>query len=293
MPVLRAPVCSGGGAATDDCHDRPCPHNRHRARSVVWQGGRYFFGAARCPSLAPPARSPTASLLLFWTGPSLRDARPVGGPSLAPERCSPCRRSLCRRSALPRTAPPCGRDPAPQAGIAAPAVANPGSAAAESNATDSESVIRLETPRTSTEIVKTYAKRVMLPPGLKWTDAGGFDENVVTVTAEDNTSLRLYAASPGVTQVDLLAVDAAGNPRNFSIDVLVAADARALQAAVDQLFPGTSVEVYGLTDTSVVLRGWITRPEHVSQIMGVAGAVLPGGEHPEPDVASRPRSRSN
>ena len=150
-------------------------------------------------------------------------------------------------------------------------------APAEGAAASAESVVRLDKPRTQTEIVKTYAKRVLLPPGLKWTDAGGFDENVVTVTAEDNTSLRLYAASPGVTQVDLLAVDSDGNQRNFSIEVLVTADARALQAAINRLFPGTAVEVYGLTDTSVVLRGWITRPEQVSQIVAVAGQYFPAG----------------
>ncbi|NNJ25363.1 type II and III secretion system protein family protein [Alienimonas chondri] len=155
------------------------------------------------------------------------------------------------------------------------AIETPAAAAPDAEAAAPESVVQLSEPTTRTEIVKTYAKRVLLPPGMKWTDAGGFDENVVTVTADDNTSLRLYAASPGVTQVDLLAVDAEGNPQTFSIEVLVTADARALQAAINRLFPGTAVEVYGLTDTSVVLRGWITRPEQVSQIVAVAGQYFP------------------
>ncbi|MFH5805739.1 hypothetical protein [Alienimonas sp. DA493] len=170
-----------------------------------------------------------------------------------------------------------GGPPAPAAeaiGEATPGLATAEPAEAPAGAA-TESVVRLSGPRTKTEIVKTYAKRILLPPGMKWTDAGGFDENVVTVTAEDNASLRLYAASPGVTQVDLLAVDEDGNQRTFSIEVLVTADARALQAAVDRLFPGTAVEVYGLTDTSVVLRGWITRPEQVSQIVEVAGQYFP------------------
>ena len=170
-----------------------------------------------------------------------------------------------------------GAGPAGPARTVAPAATGSLAEANEKAERDvaAESVVRLDGPRTKTEIVKTYAKRVLLPPGVRWTDAGGFDENVVSVTAEDNASLRLYAASPGVTQVDLLAVDAEGRELSYTIDVLVTADARALQAAVNRLFPGTSVEVYGLTDTSVVLRGWITRPEQVAQIVDVAGQYFP------------------
>ncbi|MEM9702522.1 MAG: hypothetical protein AAF907_08770 [Planctomycetota bacterium] len=174
---------------------------------------------------------------------------------------------------------------APAASLAQETPALPGAArpnadgaaaiAEPSEPSRTESVIQIKGPKTETEIIKTYAKRVLLPPGTKWTDVGGFDENVVSVSAEDNTSLRLFAASPGVTQVDLLALDAEGAQQTYSIKVLVTADARALQEHINRMFPGTAVEVYGLTDTSVVLRGWITRPEEVSQIVEVAGQFFP------------------
>ena len=193
------------------------------------------------------------------------------GPGTVRRRAA-WRRSLGLGAVLAAAPAAVGQDAAPQvrtpAAQTAPAAADPGDLTA--------SYVRLSEPRTKTEIVKTFSKRVVLPEGLRFTNADGYDENVATVTALDERTLRVFAASPGFTQIDMTATEVAtGRTVPYRLDVLVAADARALQASIDRLFPGTAVEVHGLTDTSVVLRGWITRPEQVSQIVAVAGQYFP------------------
>ena len=208
---------------------------------------------------------------------------PTATPAAVPQPRSSRRRAAWRRAAglgallaLPAAAA-CGQDgtlPAPGAAPNAPTANRAAAADPAGRANPSEliePVVTLSRTRTKLEILKTFSKRVELPEGRRIAAASGWDENVVTVTATDSGALQFYAAAPGVSQVTI--TDDAG--ALYAVDVLVAADARALQAAVDRLFPGTAVEVYGLTDTSVVLRGWITRPEQVSQILDVAAQYFP------------------
>ena len=202
-------------------------------------------------------------------------------PTILPNADHAPRRAVRVRHAWRRWAG-CG---ALAAACAAPAAAQelpasigdgPAAAAASDAAAANEPVVDLAADQAGgesvkLEIVKTFSKRLRLPEGRRVASAGGWDENVLVVQQDDERTLRLHASTPGVTQLTVF--DEAGG--RYDVEVLIAADARALQASIRKLFPDTAVEVHGLTDTSVVLRGWITRPEQVEQILGVAAQYFP------------------
>lgn len=93
----------------------------------------------------------------------------------------------------------------------------------------------------------------------------GFDEQKVTVKALSPHRIRLHAESPGVTTVKL--IDEFDNIH--VIDLFVEPDTRELQAYLQRLFPGSAIDVVGVRD-GVVLRGWVTEPAQIPQIMAIA-----------------------
>jgi pilus assembly protein CpaC len=98
----------------------------------------------------------------------------------------------------------------------------------------------------------------------------GFDPTVVTVTALSPNRLRLLAETPGVTTLSLTdEFDA-----NYSVDVFVEGDIRELQAYLQRLFPGSALEAIKLRD-SIVLRGWVTEPDAIPQVMAIAEQFAP------------------
>lgn len=93
----------------------------------------------------------------------------------------------------------------------------------------------------------------------------GFDPTKITVTPLSPMRLRIKGETPGVTSVQC--VDEFDSV--FKIEVFVEPDTRELEAYLEKLFPGSAIEVVGIRD-AVVLRGWVTDPTHIPQIMAVA-----------------------
>lgn len=126
-----------------------------------------------------------------------------------------------------------------------------------------ERIFQVSTPQSNLSLIEQQSRILELPNRIKVVD--GFDPTVVSVTALTPNRLRLLAESPGVTSLSLTdEFDA-----QFTVDVFVEGDIRELQAYLTRLFPGSAIEAVKLRD-SIVLRGWVTEPDAIPQVMAVA-----------------------
>ncbi len=94
--------------------------------------------------------------------------------------------------------------------------------------------------------------------------------DLVSVTALSANQIQLAARKPGVTQVNLWDED----DNVFTVDVMIYGDVRELQHALKRLFPKSSIKVVRLTN-SLVLEGFVERPEAVSPIIRLAEDYAP------------------
>ncbi len=108
----------------------------------------------------------------------------------------------------------------------------------------------------------------------KIVEVDGHNPDVISVEPVAFNQIRVHAESPGVTSMTVL--DSAGT--RFKIEVFVEGDVRELQAYLRLFFPGTNIEAFALRDT-VVLRGWVTEPDLIPQIMTIARQMYPTGVH--------------
>ncbi|MEM1061615.1 MAG: type II and III secretion system protein family protein, partial [Planctomycetota bacterium] len=126
-----------------------------------------------------------------------------------------------------------------------------------------EVVVRVGPGDSSLEIVERFAKVVRLDDRINRVD--GFDPEVVEVKPLDARSIRVLALAPGVTTLTLTDE----NDDVASVRVFVGGDVRHLQEYISRLFPDTSVEAVEIND-AVLLRGWVTQPAQITQIVQVA-----------------------
>ncbi len=129
-------------------------------------------------------------------------------------------------------------------------------------------VVTVSSNKSTMQIVERFSKIARLPARIVRVD--GFDPAVINVTAMSPTEFRVQAAAPGVTTV--VFADEAGGL--YTMEVFVAGDVRHLQAYIDRLFPGSAVKAVAVRD-SVVLRGWVTRPEDITAIVEIAEQFYP------------------
>jgi pilus assembly protein CpaC len=93
---------------------------------------------------------------------------------------------------------------------------------------------------------------------------------LLAVTPLSATQVQVSAKKAGVTQVNLW--DEEGNIH--TVDVLIYGDARELQVALQTQFPHSSIKVYRYSE-SLVLNGFVDRPDHVGPIMRLAEDYAP------------------
>ncbi|HEX3599648.1 MAG TPA: pilus assembly protein N-terminal domain-containing protein [Lacipirellulaceae bacterium] len=93
---------------------------------------------------------------------------------------------------------------------------------------------------------------------------------LLAVTPLSATQVQISAKKAGVTQVNLW--DDAGGVH--TVDVQIYGDARELQLALQTQFPNSSVKVYRYSE-SLVLNGFVDRPDHVGPIMRLAEDYAP------------------
>lgn len=128
-------------------------------------------------------------------------------------------------------------------------------------------VVPIATPRSQIEIAERFAKVIQFPEGIVRVD--GFDPTVLSVIGLAKNSIRLSALDQGVTTLV-----ATGEKQTFTIEVLVTGDARLLQSVLKRTYPNTAVSVMKVRD-SVLLRGWVSEPQQISEIADLAKLYYP------------------
>lgn len=96
------------------------------------------------------------------------------------------------------------------------------------------------------------------------------NRDVLRVVPLSPNQVQVSAVKPGVTQVNLWQSD--GTVR--SVDVVVYADARQLDLVLQSEFPRAAIRVRPL-ENSVVLTGYVERPEEVNRIVTIAEDYYP------------------
>jgi pilus assembly protein CpaC len=133
---------------------------------------------------------------------------------------------------------------------------------------DTEPVLHVIAPRTNVSILQLQSKVLEFSKRIEVVD--GFDPEVLNVTPVSPNQIRLRAESTGVTSMTVK--DEAGNI--FNVEVFVEGDVRELKAYLERLFPGSAIDVVSLKE-SVILRGWVTEPQSIPQILAVAKEMYP------------------
>ncbi len=121
---------------------------------------------------------------------------------------------------------------------------------------------------TSVEIAERFARVLRFPKGLRQVD--GFDPTVLSVTPLAPDTIRISALEQGVTT--LVATDE--NQTTYTIEIFVTGDARLLASVLKRNYPNTAVTVTKVRD-SVLLRGWVSEPQQISEITAMAMIYYP------------------
>ncbi|MBD3675533.1 MAG: pilus assembly protein N-terminal domain-containing protein [Planctomycetaceae bacterium] len=149
--------------------------------------------------------------------------------------------------------------------VTASALAQP---PADPNAPDFEPLYRVTEKKSKIQLVEKFSK--IIETETKIVEARDFDSDVISVTPVDVNRLRVQALSPGVTTINVLDE----NNDLYTLEVFVTGDVRHLQAYLTRLFPSSSVDAVEVQE-SVVLRGWVTQPEHITEMMEIAEQFYP------------------
>ncbi len=131
-----------------------------------------------------------------------------------------------------------------------------------------EHTVMITGRKTNLELVENSSKLVEAPAKLK--RVVGFDPELIDVKALTQTRIHISALKQGSTTIVL----ADENDRQYSIDVFVKGDARHVQAIINNRYPDSSVEAMKVQD-SVVLSGWVSQPDHITQIVEIADQFYP------------------
>lgn len=195
-----------------------------------------------------------------------RQSRPAGDPVQA-GRGARMQNSIKRPLAVLALASGlCGSMPlSAQDSLAVPQVAPP---AAEASVVDGAGPLMIHTKSASLRLIERGSRVVELPDNI--THVTDFDPNVLTVDPISPTTVRVLALSPGVTSI--VFTDVHGVSR--TLEVFVSGDTRHLEAQLEYLFPDATIKAIQVGQ-NVVLRGFVTRPSQIAEIVDVATEFYP------------------
>ncbi|TXT23801.1 MAG: pilus assembly protein CpaC, partial [Planctomycetota bacterium] len=128
--------------------------------------------------------------------------------------------------------------------------------------------VPITSSRTQVELVEKFTK--VLETKNRIVRVNGFDPLILNVMALSEHRISVTALLQGMTS--FIITDETG--ANFTAEVFVKGDARALQMLIDRKFPNASVEVFKVQE-AVALRGWVTQSEHITQIVEFAEQYYP------------------
>jgi pilus assembly protein CpaC len=148
-------------------------------------------------------------------------------------------------------------------------VAAMSSSAAPAENFDTASVVRKITGASEKIELTTNSSRI-LTLGKNIPRVQVNNPELLAVTPLSAKDVQISAKKAGVTQVNLW--DEEGNIH--TVDVMIYGDARELSAALQTQFPHSSIRVYRYSE-SLVLTGFVDRPDHVGPIMRLAEDYAP------------------
>jgi pilus assembly protein CpaC len=138
----------------------------------------------------------------------------------------------------------------------------------EAGVAEDELVVPITAHRNKVEIVEKFTK--VFETKNRIVRVNGFDPVVLSVTALSPNRISVTGEIQGVTS--FVITDEAGT--TFNVEVFVKGDARTLQTIIDRKFPNSSIEAFKVQE-AVALRGWVTHPEHITQIVEIAEQFYP------------------
>lgn len=166
----------------------------------------------------------------------------------------------------PAAVPP---PPAPDPNGTGPQLSAPKAPAPRENPPrDSEPALHVISPTTKLSILHLQSRTLEFSNRIEVVDS--FNPEVLNVTPVSPTQIRLRAENTGVTSMTVK--DEMGN--HFNVEVFVEGDVRELKAYLERLFPGSAIDVVSLKE-SVILRGWVTEPQSIPQILAIAKEMYP------------------
>lgn len=152
-----------------------------------------------------------------------------------------------------------------QGAAAVPQVAPP---AVDSSVVDGDGPLLVHTKSENLRLVERGSRIVELPDNI--THVTDFDPNVLTVDPISPTTVRVLAMAPGVTTVVFTDI----HQVTRSLEVFVSGDTRHLEAQLEYLFPDATIKAIQVGQ-NVVLRGFVTRPSQIAEIVDVAKEFYP------------------
>ena len=138
------------------------------------------------------------------------------------------------------------------------------------DAPNNDPIFRVRQAQSHVRIIERFARVFEMKSAIRTVD--GFDPEIVAVTTIGDSAyrIRVQALKSGVTTMILTDE----NGQTWEIEILVGGDTRHLQAVINKLFPHAAIEAVDVNG-SVVLRGWVTQPEHINEIVDVAERFFP------------------
>src|SRR4051812_21762691 len=141
--------------------------------------------------------------------------------------------------------------------------------AVQAQNTDSESVVRKISNLSEKLELTTNSSRILtLDKNIPRVQVN--NPELLAVTPLSATQVQISAKKAGATQANLW--DDEG--KIHTVDVLIYGDARELEVALQTQFPHASIKVFRYSET-LILTGYVDRPDHVSPIMQLAADYSP------------------
>ena len=159
----------------------------------------------------------------------------------------------------------CGASNAFAQAAAVPQVAPPSPAA---SVIEGDGPMLIHTKSSSLRLIERGSRVVELPDNI--THVTDFDPNVLAIDPINSTTVRVLALAPGVTTIVFTDVHEVSR----SLEVFVAGDTRHLEAQLEYLFPDATIKAIQVGQ-NVVLRGFVTRPSQIAEIIDVATEFYP------------------
>ncbi len=176
------------------------------------------------------------------------NALPLPGPAAAPAPVPPPPEPDLSGTPAPAPAPVPAQNPRPSR--------------------DTEPVLHVISPSTKISILHLQSRTLEFSKRIQVVDS--FNPEILNVSAVTPNQIRLRADNTGVTSMTVKDED--GNV--FNVEVFVEGDVRELKAYLERLFPGSAIDVVSLKE-SVILRGWVTEPQSIPQILAIAKEMYP------------------